>query len=116
MHKSTIAFRLLEQMTIVVQKMRLTSSAQIAAILMLAAGLLTSCHISSLKNQKEIIEIGKLYQYSHEWGTENPFEKIEIDTVEVVAISGDYVQWEYKKGFRSSGKLKYFKHHQRPLK
>jgi transposase len=37
MHKSTIAFRLLKQMTIVVQKMRLTSSAQIAAILMLAA-------------------------------------------------------------------------------
>jgi hypothetical protein len=44
MHKSTIAFRLLEQMTNKVPKMMFTTSAQIAAILMLAAGLLSSCN------------------------------------------------------------------------
>jgi hypothetical protein len=37
MHKSTIAFRLLEQMTNKVPKMMFTTSAQIAAILLLAA-------------------------------------------------------------------------------
>ena len=43
MHKSTIAFRLLEQMTNKVPKMRFTTSAQIAAILMLAAVFFSSC-------------------------------------------------------------------------
>jgi hypothetical protein len=52
MYKSTIAFRLLEQMTIVVQKMRLTLSAQIAAILMLAAVFLSSCENSGQTTQQ----------------------------------------------------------------
>lgn len=44
MHKSKIAFRLLEQMTNKAQKSMFIPSAQIAAILMLAAGLLSSCN------------------------------------------------------------------------
>jgi len=42
MHKSKIAFRPLEQMTNKVSKLRFIPSAQIAAILLLAAGLLVS--------------------------------------------------------------------------
>lgn len=86
--------------------------AAIVATLMLAAGL-SSCSFSSLKNKDAKIEVGKYYLYSNYWDNEDPFEVILIDTVKVVAISGEYVKWEYKKGFFLSGKLKYFKHRQR---
>jgi hypothetical protein len=51
MHKSTIAFRLLEQMTNKVPKMKFTTSAQIAAILMLAA-VFSSCEPQSKDGTK----------------------------------------------------------------
>jgi hypothetical protein len=54
MHKSTIAFRLLEQMTNKVPKMRFTTSAQIAAILLLAAGLFSSCEMPKTKKATTI--------------------------------------------------------------
>lgn len=83
------------------------------ANILLVAGLI-SCNNSSLKNQEANIEVGKNYIFSLDWDNEDPFEKIEIDTVKVVSIKGDYVQWEYKNGSRLSGKLKFFKHRQKP--
>jgi hypothetical protein len=67
MHKSTIAFRLFEQMTNKLPKMRFTTSAQIAAILLLAAGLLlSSCEDVSKKQklQKPFIIVNKYINYS----------------------------------------------------
>jgi hypothetical protein len=62
MHKSTIAFRLLEQMTNKVPKMRLTTSAQIAAILMLAA-VFSSCNNDVEKNGLIVIDPNTNKQY-----------------------------------------------------
>lgn len=80
---------------------------------LLVAGLI-SCNNSGLKNQEAHIQVGENYIFSLDWENENPFEKIKIDTVKVVSIKGDYVQWEYKNGLRLSGKLKYFKHRHQP--
>ena len=80
---------------------------------LLVAGLI-SCNSSSLKNQETQIEVGKNYIFSLDWENKDPFEKVEIDTVKVVDIKGEYIQWEYKNGVRLSGKLKYFKHRQKP--
>jgi hypothetical protein len=77
-----------------------------------------SCNNFTLKNQNKSVNIGDVYLYSHEWDTEDPFEKIDIDTVLVVGIKGDYVAWypDYRdSSFYLSGKLKYFKHNIRPL-
>lgn len=66
--------------------------------------------ISPLKNQEVEIKVGDSYLHSLDYDNEDPFEEVNIDTVKVVSIKQGYVQWEYKDGFRLSGKLKYFKH------
>lgn len=76
---------------------------------LLVAGLV-SCTNSGLKNQEARIEVGKNYIFSSDWDNEDPFVEKKIDTVKVVSIKGDYVQWEYKNGLRLSGKLDFFKH------
>ena len=72
-------------------------------------------HPSILENQEQEIEVGKTYIFSFDWDSEDPFKEIEIDTVKVIGIKGDYVQWEYKNGIRLSGKLKHFKHFGKPF-
>lgn len=75
---------------------------------------LLSCNNSYLKNQDAHIEVGKYYLYSSDWYNEDPFAKIEIDTVKVISIKGNFVQWQYNDGLRLSSELKFFKHNQKP--
>jgi len=75
---------------------------------------IASCN-SYLQNQDASIEIGKNYLLS-EWENKDPFKKNEIDTVKVIDIIGEYVQYEYKNGYRSSTEMKIFKHRQKPCK
>ena len=82
--------------------------------ILLVAGVFYGKTRSALDNQNKSVQIGDMFLYSHEWDTEDPFEEIEIDTVIVVDIRGDYVKWKYKNhpnsSFYLSGKLRFFKH------
>ena len=83
---------------------------------LLVAGLF-SCTNFELQSQNKSVNIGDVYLYSHDWDTEDPFEKIEVDTVLVVGIKDDYIAWypNYRdSSFYLSGKLKYFKHSIKP--
>ncbi len=82
----------------------------------------TSCTDSRFKllNRNKNVEIGDVYLYSHDWDEEDPFAKIEIDTVRVIDVKDGYVKWLYKlsekdSSFYLSGKLKYFKHNIKPF-
>ena len=79
----------------------------------------TSCNDSGFKllNQNKNVEKGDVYLYSHDWDAEDPFEKIEIDTVKVIDIKDGFVKWlpnHKDSSFYLSGHLKYFKHHIKP--
>ena len=68
-----------------------------------------------IKNEYTSIKEGEKYLFSFDWDNKDPFKKIEIDTVIVIAIKGDYIQWEYNNGIRLSSKLEHFKMFQKPL-
>lgn len=88
-----------------------------ALYILLVVGIF-SCTNLVLRNQNESVNIGDVYLYSQEWDTENPFQKIEVDTVLVIGIKDDYVAWypNYRDtSFYLSGKLKIFKHHIKPF-
>ena len=81
----------------------------------------TSCTDSSFKllNHNKNVEKGDVYLYSHDWDEQDPFAKIDIDTVRVLEVKDGYVKWLYKlsekdSSFYLSGKLKYFKHNIKP--
>lgn len=66
-----------------------------------------------LKNQEIEITIGEKYLFSFDWEEEDPFVVKEIDTVTVLAISGEYVKWgssAYRPEAYLSCKTKLFKH------
>lgn len=64
MHKSKIALRPLEQIKNKVSKLRFITSAQIAAILLLAAGLMSSCEPKIKKMSKPFIIVNKYVNYN----------------------------------------------------
>lgn len=68
------------------------------------------------QNQSTDIQIGEKYLYSHDWDSQDPFEDIKIDTVKVLNIKGDYVQWGNSSGYKTSNMLKFFKHNIRLIK
>lgn len=81
----------------------------------------TSCTDSrfNLLNLNKNVEKGDIYLYSHDWDEEDPFAKIEIDTVRVIEVKDGYVKWLYKlsekdSSFYLSEKLKYFKRNIKP--
>jgi|688.fasta_scaffold1948602_1 hypothetical protein len=69
------------------------------------------------KNEIEQINIGDTYLFSFQWDKENPFEKVKIDTVKVLDIKNDYVQYQYAwANSPSSTKLRIFKECIKPIK
>jgi len=72
-----------------------------------------SCR-DSQENEKTI-KIGDTYLHSYQWDVENPFDRLEIDTVEVIDIKGKYVQFKLNSGQVVSRKLCYFKEDIRPF-
>lgn len=48
-----------------------------------------------LYNNDAIIKINMVYLFSYKWETEDPFEKIKIDTVRVLDIKKGYVKFAY---------------------
>jgi hypothetical protein len=64
----------------------------------------------------EPMKVGDRYLHSFDWESEDPFENIEVDTVTIIAIKGDYVQWKTGYGTKLSGKIKYFRRGIRPIK
>jgi len=75
--------------------------------LLLFSLFLNSC--SKKENlQKEDVKIGKEYLFCFDWDDENPFEVKDVDTVKVIALKGDYVQWQYKNGIKLSSKIRLF--------
>lgn len=53
--------------------------------------------------------VGKHYIISFNWDNKDPFEEIIIDTVKIIAIKEDYVQWQYKNGQKISCEIDIFK-------
>lgn len=69
------------------------------------------------KKEIEQVKIGDTYLFSLQWEKENPFEEVKIDTVKVLDIKNDYVQYKYNWAKTpSSTKLKYFKQSIKPIK
>lgn len=77
------------------------------AKLMLVAVFFIGC--SKKQNDENIkLKIGKEYTISFDWEEENPFEVKDIDTVKVVGLKGNYVQWQYRNGFKQSSSIRLF--------
>lgn len=69
------------------------------------------------KKEIEQVKIGENYLFSLQWEKENPFEKVKIDTVKVLDIKNNYVQYQFNWAKSpSSTKLKYFKQSIKPIK
>jgi hypothetical protein len=69
------------------------------------------------KPELEEIKVGDTYLFSLQWEKENPFEEVKIDTVKVLNIKNDYVQYKFNWAKNpSSTKLKYFKQSIKPIK
>jgi hypothetical protein len=80
----------------------------------LIAVIFISCNIVGWKNQNALVKVGEYYELSKDWYNDNPFEPKKIDTVKVIAISGKYVQYETKLGYKASTDLRFFKNRMRP--
>jgi hypothetical protein len=66
--------------------------------------------ITPVKEKKEVeLTVGKYYESSFDWGSKDPFEEIEIDTIKIIGIKKGYVQWEYKNGQRQSCEIRIFR-------
>lgn len=57
--------------------------------------MLFSCNF--LGNSQPKLEIGKIYTKPFIWDENNPFEKTQIDTIIIICIKGNYVQWALLK-------------------
>lgn len=69
------------------------------------------------KEKIEKVNIGDTYLFSFQWDKENPFEKVKIDTIKVLDIKNDYVQYQYAwANSPSSTKLRIFKECIKPIK
>lgn len=86
---------------------KLSPKTAIVVYAMLVAVLFVGC---SKKSTEENIKpkIGKEYVISFDWEEENPFEVKDIDTVKVLGVKGDYVQWQYNNGFKQSSSIRLF--------
>lgn len=77
------------------------------AKLMLVAVLFVGC--SKKQTDENIkLKIGKEYIISFDWEEENPFKQKYIDTVKITGLKGDYVQWQYRNGFKQSSSIRLF--------
>ena len=83
-------------------------------ILILTFASLVSC-TEKVKTEQQNIVVGDKFLFSFSWDTKDPFEKIEIDTITVVGIKDNYVQWEYNSGGKQSCEIKYFKDYIKPF-
>jgi phosphoribosylformylglycinamidine (FGAM) synthase PurS component len=70
-------------------------------IILLSFILLTGC-------ANEDVKIGKVYIISFDYEDKNPFEAENIDTVKVIGLKGEYVQWQYRNGIKQSCKTRLF--------
>lgn len=69
------------------------------------------------KNEIKKINVGDTYLFSFQWDNENPFEKIKIDTVKVLDIKNDYIQYKYSwANSPTSTKTRIFKDCIKPIK
>lgn len=69
------------------------------------------------KEKIENVNVGDIYLFSFQWDNENPFENIKIDTVKVLDIKNDYVQYKYGWAKSpTSTKLRIFKDCIKPIK
>lgn len=69
------------------------------------------------KKEIENVNVGDIYLFSFQWDNENPFENIKVDTVKVIDIKNDYVQYQYSWAKSpTSTKLRIFKDCIKPIK
>ena len=75
--------------------------------------LLATTLVSCSKNE---IKVGDMYRFSWNWDEEDPFKKVEIDTVIVLNVKDNYVLYKYKtKKFVNSIEVKFFEKNIKPL-
>ena len=87
-------------------------------ILILTFASLVSCTeevIKTNKTEQQNIIVGDKFLFSLNLDTKDPFEKIEIDTITVVGIKDNYIQWQYNSGGKQSCEIKYFKDYIKPF-
>lgn len=93
-----------------------------SVIVMCFAAIITAYlrHVAknTLKNQDLNVKVNDIYLLSYDWETENPFEKIVIDTVIVTGVTDKYVKWgltRWDTDTYMTCELSHFKHVIRPV-
>ena len=71
------------------------------AKLMLVAVLFVGCSDNELK-------IGQKYAISFDYEEQNPFKIKDRDTVKIVGLKGNYIQWQYSNGGTQSSSIREF--------
>jgi hypothetical protein len=89
------------------KKLRFTNATFIVCCILLCAVYFTGC--CELSNNKQIfndeVSAGQIWVY--EMNTKNPFEEIVRDTMYVIDVRGDYVQYK-KEGIIRSMSINWF--------
>jgi hypothetical protein len=72
----------------------------------LGGALLATTLIGCSKNE---IKVGDVYRFSWNWDEEDPFRKVDVDTVTVLGVKDGYVLYSYKtKKYVNSTEIKFF--------